>query len=116
MFVDHAEMEWSAHCNGPEHRWTVLHHGVMLTGPPPDDFAEVPSDFPTRAVRSQVPGFMAERPTLTGHPYPPAHHEVLSRLPWPHARSGSKKRAWRTSKPSNPRPLATGAHALLGMT
>ena len=65
LFVDHghAEMEWSAHCNSPEHRWTLRHHGVVLTGPSPDDFAQVPSGLLRERMRSEVPVFMAELAT-----------------------------------------------------
>lgn len=65
LFVDHghAEMEWSAHCNSPEHRWTLRHYGVVLAGPSSDGFAEVPSSLLRERMRSQVPGFMAELAT-----------------------------------------------------
>jgi hypothetical protein len=68
LFIDHghAEMEWSAHCNSLEHRWTLRHHGVVLTGPSPDDFAEVPSSLLRERMRSQIPGFMAELATWIG--------------------------------------------------
>ena len=68
LFIDHghAEMEWSPHCNSLEHRWTLRHHGVVLTGPSPHDFAEVPSSLLREQMRSQVPGFMAELATWIG--------------------------------------------------
>lgn len=65
LFVDHghAEMEWSPHCNSPEHRWTLRHHGVVLTGPPPADFADVPAELLRDKMRSQIPGFMTDLAT-----------------------------------------------------
>ena len=65
LFVDHghAEMEWSPHCNSPEHRWILRHHGVVLTGPPREDFADVPPGLLRNRMRAQIPGFMAELST-----------------------------------------------------
>ncbi len=65
LFVDHghAEMEWSAHCNSPEHRWTLRHHGVVLTGPPVEDLADVPPGLLRDRMRRQIPGFMTELAT-----------------------------------------------------
>ena len=51
------------HCNSPEHRGTLRHHGAVLTGPSPDDFAEVPSVLLRERMRSQVPDFMGELAT-----------------------------------------------------
>ena len=65
LFVDHgrSEMEWSAHCNSPEHRWTLRHHGVVLTGPPVGDFADVRADLLRDRMRGKIPGFMTELAT-----------------------------------------------------
>ncbi len=62
LFVDHghAEMERSPHCNSPEHRWTLRHHGLVLTGPPRDEFADVPPAVLRDKMRSEIPVFMAE--------------------------------------------------------
>ncbi len=53
-------MEWSSHCNSPEHRWILRHHGVVLTGPPRVQFAEVPSGLLIDRMRGQIPGFMTD--------------------------------------------------------
>jgi hypothetical protein len=65
LFVDHghAEMEWSAHCNSPEHRWTLRHSGVVLTGPPREDFADVPAGLLRDKMRGEIPRFMTELAT-----------------------------------------------------
>ena len=65
LFVDHghAEMEWSAHCNSPEHRWTLRHYGVVLTGPPREDFADVPAKLLRDKMRAEIPRFMTELAT-----------------------------------------------------
>ncbi len=65
LFVDHghAEMEWSPHCNSPEHRWTLRHHGVVLTGPRREHFADVPPGLLRDRMRGQIPGFMTELAT-----------------------------------------------------
>lgn len=65
LFVDHghAEMEWSTHCNSPEHRWTLRHHGVVLVGPPREMVADVPPGLLRERMRAQVPGFMTELAT-----------------------------------------------------
>jgi hypothetical protein len=61
LYVDRGsrEMEWSTHCNTLEHRWTLRHRGVVLTGPPA---ASVVDDLPPGVVREQmrteIPGLM----------------------------------------------------------
>lgn len=65
LFVDHghAEMEWSTHCNSLEHRWTLRHHGVVLAGPRPEQFAEIPSELLRDKMRRQIPTFLADLAT-----------------------------------------------------
>jgi Domain of unknown function (DUF4111)/Nucleotidyltransferase domain len=61
LYVDRGarEMEWSTHCNTLEHRCTLRHRGVVLTGPPA---ASVVDDLPPGVVReqmrTQIPGLM----------------------------------------------------------
>ncbi len=38
--------------------WTLRHHGVVLTGPPREDFADVPAELLRDKMRGQIPGFM----------------------------------------------------------
>ena len=61
LYVDRGAsvMEWSAHCNTHEHRWTLRHHGVALTGPPPGDVVdELASGALRQEMHGQIPGLM----------------------------------------------------------
>ena len=61
LYVDRGatEMEWSTHCNTLEHRWTLRHHGVALTGPPPAVVVdELPPGALREEMRGQIPGLM----------------------------------------------------------
>jgi len=56
----HRQMEWSAHCNGVEHRWTLREKAVVLDGPPPRSFvaAVTPADMRKqmqRAIQTLIP-------------------------------------------------------------
>ena len=68
LFVNHprGDMEWSTHCNSLEHRWTLRHHGVVLTGPPREDFADVPAALLQAKMRAEIPGFLTELATWVG--------------------------------------------------
>lgn len=67
LFVDHghAEMEWSTHCNSLEHRWALRHHGVVLTGPDAEEFADVPAELLREKMRQQIPHLMTDLATWT---------------------------------------------------
>ena len=68
LFVNHphGDMEWSTHCNTLEHRWTLRHHGVALTGPPRDQFADVPAALLQGKMRAEIPRFLTELATWVG--------------------------------------------------
>ncbi len=62
LYVDRGarSMEWSTHCNSLEHRWTLRHRGVALSGPPS---VTVVDDLPAGALsedmRRQIPDLLA---------------------------------------------------------
>lgn len=58
-----AEMEWSDHCNSLEHRWILRHHGVVLAGPAPAEFADIPADLLRDKMRRDIPSFMSDLAT-----------------------------------------------------
>ena len=61
LYVDRGatEMEWSAHCTTPEHRWTLRHRGVALTGPPPDAVVDgLPPGALREDMRRRVPSVL----------------------------------------------------------
>ena len=52
-------MEESTHCNTLEHRWTLRHHGVALSGPPTSAVVqELPPGALREELRRQVPGLL----------------------------------------------------------
>jgi hypothetical protein len=61
LYVDRGarEMEWSTHCNTHEHRWTLRHRGVALTGPPADTLVDpLPPGALSGQMRREIPTLM----------------------------------------------------------
>jgi hypothetical protein len=61
LYVDRGfrEMEWSTHCNTLEHRWTLRHRGVGLTGPAPASLVdELPPGALRAHMRRRIPGLL----------------------------------------------------------
>jgi predicted nucleotidyltransferase len=62
LFISHGhrQMEWSAHCNRVEHRWTLREKAVVLDGPPPRSFVApvLPAEMRNqmhRAIQTLLP-------------------------------------------------------------
>jgi hypothetical protein len=63
LYIDHGrrEMQWDAHCNRLEHRWTLRERGMTLAGPDPRSFvAEVPGDLLRSTMRSYIQTFVPD--------------------------------------------------------
>ncbi len=61
LYVDRGatEMEWSTHCNTLEHRWTLRHRGVVLTGPSPATLVDpLPPGALREEMRRQIPSVL----------------------------------------------------------
>jgi hypothetical protein len=66
LYIDnaHAEMEWSAHCNSLEHRWTLREHGVTLTGLEPKELVnKVDHDAIRAKMRELIHSFLSDLET-----------------------------------------------------
>jgi hypothetical protein len=63
LYVDRGwrEMQWSAHCNTVDARWTLRRRGITLDGPDPLQLvAEVPADVLRREMRPLIENFLPD--------------------------------------------------------